>query len=519
MKKRVLSLFLVAAMAVGVFTGCSSDSGEKEETAKVFNMPIGEMPEVLAPTDGTDTAMSYLQAMYERLYYTDADGEESFLLAESCEPSEDKLTYTLKLKDDLTWSDGEPITAEDVLFTVEYYQTYAQSVVSTLTSGYTATEVDEKTVELKLETPTGSFRNDFGSVRLIPSHVFDGDVDAVDGSEKLAGTEVVTSGPYTIAEWNAGESMVLKAREDYYRGKAAIETLNFIVMPEENSQKLALDNGEVSAVEITSVEDYEKYSNDDNYNVTVFPAGKVWHLLYNPDGQNNEGLSADERLAVELSLNREEIVETAFGDEVFAMPANTCFASTQEFFNEEITHEQDIDQAKELVASTGMADKTITIIYNNLSPGSEQMAVVIQQELTQAGMNVQVQGYDPTAYYGRTFHVVMGATDTAEATDWDFAIGFESGLYGDSSSNMVTRSTMGMLGEAGSGMMLQAYTTVDDAEREELFKKAQVLTDEGHAFISLVETNTVIVSPKNVKGVDAVKVKPIFLDYWSLDIE
>lgn len=518
MKKRVLSLCLGTILILSMLMGCSSESGS-EETEKVFNMAIGEMPEVLSPTDGTDTAMTYLQAMYERLYYVDADGNEAYLLAESCEASEDGLTYTLKLNEDATWSDGTPITSEDVLFTVEYYQNYAQSVVSTLTSGYTANEVNEHTVELVLETPTGSFRNDFGSVRLIPSHVFDGNVDEVDGSDKLTGTEVVTSGPYTIAEWNAGESFVLKARDDYYRGKADIDTLNFIVMADENSQELAFDKGELSVIEISSAEAYEKYSEDDNYNMVTFPAGKVVHLQYNPDGQNNQGLSEDERLAVALSLSREEIAETAYGNEALAAPAHSVFASTQEYFNDEITHEQDLDQAKELVDASGMKDKTITIIYNNLSAGSEDIAVVIQQELTQAGMNVQVQGYDPTAYYGRVFHAVMGAADTAEATDWDYAIGFESGLYGDSSSNMVTRSTMGMLGEEGSAMMLQAYTTPDEEERAELFKQAQVATDEGNSFIPLVETNAVLVTQKNVTGADAVKVKPIFVDYWSLGIE
>ena len=77
MKKRVLALCLIVAMSAGLAVGFGSESGDDgaektdkakktENTEKVFNMPIGAMPEVLAPTDGTATAMTYLQAMYER---------------------------------------------------------------------------------------------------------------------------------------------------------------------------------------------------------------------------------------------------------------------------------------------------------------------------------------------------------------------------------------------------------------------------------------------------------------------
>ena len=534
MKKRLFTLLLAMLMVVSMFAGCGStaDSGEAQAPAqeqpqaekpaevaeKVFNMAIADLPEVLNPADGTDSAMTYLLAMYERLYNVDADGNYHFYLAESCDVSEDGLTYTVKLRKDATWSDGTLITADDLLFTVAYYQTYVTSVVSTLTSGYTANKVDDHTVELVLESITGSFYDDLCWIRMIPSHVFDGNIDIVDGSEKLTGTGVVTSGPYTIAEWNSGESLILKAREDYYRGKAPIDKLNFIVMPDANAQKLAFENGELSALGISDVETYNKYNNE-NYNLVTFPAGKVVHLQYNPDGQQGQGLTDDERLAVELSLNREEIATAVYGNDVLASPAHSCFASTQAYFNADITHAQDIEKATALAESSGLKDKTITIIYNNFSAGSEGVAVVVQQQLAQIGVQAVVQGYDAAAFYPRAFHAAFGAFDTAEATDWDYAVGFDGGLYGDASSSMVTYSFMGLLGEAGSGLMLAAYSTADVAQREELFKQAQVATDASHYFPSLVETNVVIATQKNVVGADTIKISPFFADYWALDIK
>lgn len=519
MKKRFLALCMIMTMAVGTLAGCGSSSdGTTENQTKVFNMAISEMPEVLSPTDGTDVAMTYLQAMYERLYAIDADGEYHYYLADSCDVSPDGLTYTLHLRDDATWSDGTDITSEDVLFTIEYYQNYAQSVVSTLTSGYAATAIDEKTVEVVRETTASSFYSDLGFIRLMPSHVFEGKTDAVDGSDKLVGTEVVTSGPYVISEWNAGESMVLTAREDYYRGKANIETINMIVMPEANSKELAFDSGEISCLEITSSDVYDRFNTDD-YNMTVYPAGKVFHMQYNPDGQEGNGLSDDERLAVELAIGRDEIAETAYGNKDLASPAYSCFASSQEYFDDTLELKQDVEQAKSLAETSGLTDKTITIIYGSGSEG-EKIAVVLQQQLAAIGVQVQLQGYDTAAFYGRVFHVAFGATaDSPEASDWDYAIGFDSGLYGEASSSMVTYSTVGFLGEAGSGLMLAAYTESDEETREGLFKKAQAEVNDSNMFIPLVETNVAIASQKNVKGTDTVKSKPIFLDYWTLDIE
>lgn len=519
MKKRIFALLLALVLTVGLVSGCGSESGNEEGSAeKVFNMAISELPDVLNPTDGTDAAMTYLLALYERMYSIDADGNYDYYLAESCTPSDDGMTYTIKLREDATWSDGTPVTADDLIFTVAYYQTGAPSTVSTLLGGYTANKVDDHTVDLVLDTFVGSFFNDLCWMRLIPSHVFEGNVEAVDGSEKLSGTDVVTSGPYTIAEWNSGESLILQAREDYYRGKPVIDKLNFIVMPDSNAQELAFSTGDLSVLEISNVETYNKYNTAD-YNMTVFPANKVVHLRFNPDGQGGQGLTDDERNAFALAIDRDELVQTVYGSDVLATPAHSCFVSAQTYYNADLTHEQDLEQAAALAESTGLKDKTVTIIYGNYSAEGEGIATVLQQQLSKAGINAVVQGYDATAYYTRVFHVVFGATDTPEATDWDYAVGFDSGLYGDASSSMVSYSTMGMLGAEASGLMLAAYSNPDDAQREALFKQAQAANDEGHYLIPLAETNVVVAAQKNVTGVDAVKIKPIFADYWVLNVE
>lgn len=522
MKRKSLAICLALVMAMGMLAGCGSDTSESSDNsagkAKVFNMPITTAPETLNPTANMDADMAVTQALFDCLYSTDAEGNTTYYLAESCEPGEDGMTFTLKLRDGITWSDGEDITADDVLFTVDYYQNFVSAAVISLTQGYTCEKVDDKTVTFQLEMPESSFQNDIGSLRLLPAHIFENDINAVDGSEYLNSEKLVGSGAYTIAEINTGESYVLKAREDYYAGQSAIETLNLLLMADANAQQMAFDNGEISCYEITTADDYEKYNTDD-YNLTTYSSGKVLHLQYNPDGQDGQGLSADERKAIADAIDRNEIVDTVYGTDKLAMPADSMFASTQAYFDDSISHERDLDNAKQLAESTGLAGKTIHIIYNTTVVNGESIAVVVQQELAEAGIQAEVQGYDPSAFYTRVFHIMFGGSESAEATDWDYAIGFDSGMYGDASANQLTYASVGFLGENASGLVLQAYSTPDETQREELFKEAQKAVDEDGYWIPLAEEMTVIASQKNITGFEKNMQKPLFINYSAFDIQ
>ncbi len=518
MKKRFISLGLVLVMSLSMLMGCgSSDSSETEGASeeKVFSMAISEMPETVNPVENTDTVLTVAQAMFEKLFVTDANGEVTYYLAESFEPSEDKMTYTLKLRDNATWSDGTDITADDVLFTVDYYQNEAQMGLTTLQSGYTCEKVDDKTVNFKLDAPVGSFGTDAGHIFLYPAHVFENDVTKIAGSEYLSSEKMVTSSAYTVAEWNAGESFVLKARDDYYNGRPAIDTLNLILMQDENSKQLAFDNGELSCITISSKEDLEKYSTDD-YDVYNFSAGKVVHLQYNAIGQKGAGLTAEERRAIELSIDRQEIVDTVYGSDEIAFPSYSMFASTQAYFDGDYKAEQNVEEAKKLAEANGLTEKTITIIYNTTNPTAEATGVVVQQQLAAIGVNAAVQGYDPAAFYSRVFALAINP-ESEEAKDWDYAIGFDSGMYGDASVNQLTYAAMGLLGEQTSGAFMQAYGTVDEAEKETLFKNVQAM-EEGY-WIPIVEENKIVVSQKNVTGYDKVQLVPVFANYSFFEVE
>ena len=516
MKKRGLAILCVIAILASLaLSGCGNEAtGGDAGTESVMNIPIQEIPASMVPRNESDSNLLIFQALFDPLWFQSAD-EINYYLAKDVKMSEDGLAYTITLNDNMNWSDGTPITTEDVAFTIDYYQTCKPSAASIILSGYTYEIEDEKTIVLTREEYSGAFLTEFGKVRIIPKHFFDGDVNNVEGNEKLQSAELVSSGPYTITEWNAGEGLVCNAREDYYRGKASVETLNMIVMPDTNTQLAAFENGEISYIEVTDGEILSRYENDDTYNVYSFPSGKILYLQINPDNE----LFADEnvRKAISLTLDRKEIAQASTGSEKIAVPATSCFATTQTYYCDIAPYEHDVEKAKELIKKTGLANKTITLIYNNERAYQEQAAVAIQHELSAVGLKVEVTGYDYTTYYQKVFGRMYKTIDE----EWTLAVNHCTDLNGERSSSQQSMLSWGVTGSSEKIVNLtnEACAEIDTTKKAELFKKVQEAIRDEDAMMPFMEVNEVIVSQKNVTGLDTVKRYPIFADYTTIHVD
>ncbi len=120
--KRILVLGLVGAMLVT--SGCSKKTDKKttsnEKTPTSITFVAGGEPMNFNPLYANDrVSMTVMNAIFNPLYVINEDGEKEFYLAESIKTSDDFLTYTVKLKDNLKWHDGKPLTADDIVFTID----------------------------------------------------------------------------------------------------------------------------------------------------------------------------------------------------------------------------------------------------------------------------------------------------------------------------------------------------------------------------------------------------------------
>ena len=206
---------------------------------------------LLQDLDSPNVTAGYLVSSYEvwNLQYatlTDkaaADFATEPGLAESWTASDDGLTYTYTLREGLLWSDGTPLTADDVAWTVNTSRDQGWMNHSSITANLTATAVDARTVTISSSVPDPKLPT--MDVYILPKHIWEeqaaGDIttyDALDG---------VGSGPFTLQEWKSGQSWTMKANPNYWKGAPAIDQVIFRVFTNADAMVAALKKGEIDA--------------------------------------------------------------------------------------------------------------------------------------------------------------------------------------------------------------------------------------------------------------------------------
>lgn len=239
--KKTLTL-LAAICGLSMF---ASFSAYAQEGKTDIIIAVDADVETLHPTDfSTTVEMTVLNQIYDTLLYVNPDGSEDPepRIAESYEISEDGLDYTFKIRDDVTFHDGTPVTVDDVVFSIEMYKAsqYQGSQISVLSS---VEAVDDSTVVCHLDTPYAPFLLGISSPNISSKDYYEEDPDGFV-------TNPIGSGPYKFVSRTVATSLELEANEDYYRGAPAIKNVTFRVLPEIASRALALQTGEINFAEI-----------------------------------------------------------------------------------------------------------------------------------------------------------------------------------------------------------------------------------------------------------------------------
>ena len=209
-----------------VLTACSTSSSQAG--GRQVHLPDGALgfPSPFAANGGLGyTQMSYL---YDTLLWKDGSGQLLPWLAESFTASPDNLSYSFVLRDNLRWSDGHPLTVDDVVFTFDYYakqQTLSPAVIFQPPQGIASVRATgPKTFDIALTTPAVVFLEQVaGAIPIVPRHVWSpiGDPASAQDLKVLVG-----SGPYRLAEYHQdGGPMLFLARNDYFLGRPFIQRI------------------------------------------------------------------------------------------------------------------------------------------------------------------------------------------------------------------------------------------------------------------------------------------------------
>ncbi|MBS5479281.1 MAG: twin-arginine translocation signal domain-containing protein, partial [Coriobacteriia bacterium] len=192
-------------------------------------------PNVLTTSDRY--GLMTLELVYSHLLTVEADGTETFYLAESYEWSDDQLTLTVHLREGVKWNDGEPFTADDVVFSYEAKEANEES------NGYSNLVFPEgKVVVEKVDDLTVNFTFPFvnpagvetvaGEGFIAPKHLYEGVSDWENNDVNSRG---VGTGPYKLEEYVTGQYLKFTANESYFGGAPSIPNVVFRIITNENT--------------------------------------------------------------------------------------------------------------------------------------------------------------------------------------------------------------------------------------------------------------------------------------------
>lgn len=521
MNKRVMGFMLTASMLVLAACGNTEDtestsstkgSGVATESASdtlyvgVTN-PMGN----LSPINASGVSTRWVQRyFFDTLLEMTTPLEFEPKLADSFETT-DNQNYTIKLNPDATWTDGTPVTAEDVVFTmnllanpdvqtVGLYLTSLEGVnnSSKLESGTeipNLVAVDEHTLTFKTKAPTDPnyVKEMVGtSIFIQPKHVLEdipvADLDSSDAFTKPA----VTSGPYKFVEYVQDSHLELTANEDYYRGAPAIPEVFIRVMSGTNLAT-ELQTGGVTmnaggGIGEISISDVDMVESVEGVTVKTQPAWTAQFAYF-----NNTRLDQNIRLAMSHAVNRDVIVDNLLkgNAEVIAAP----YTSASPYQNESLDPlAYDPEKAKEYIAKSDYdLSKPIEIMVPTGNKVREQSANLIEQDLEAVGFTVEQVTYDfPTTL------------EKARAADYDIYLGgivvpvdpdmtTYFGTTGSSNYSAVSNPELDELLDAG-----KAET--DSAKRKEIYDEFQVKMQEQAPMLPLYSQHDIFIQHDVLDG-------------------
>jgi peptide/nickel transport system substrate-binding protein len=355
----------------------------------------------------------------------DVDSDEVTILpdlATEWTASDDATVYTFKLNPDAVWSDGEPVTADDVLFTIAWSAQNPTAfkqipvdmwtrvkggagVVGTTNIPEGAKKIDDHTVEITLEAPDATFlRRIAGAVYyILPEHILK-DLTAAEAEtcEFCLGTAGVTigSGPYDFETSISAAGATFKAKENYWKGKdSQIDQIVYKIQ-ESNVSVAQLAAGELDLVIRVPPAEGPGLANVAGLKQLNVPGVGIFSINFN---HNNTDKAL--RQAAAYAINRPQIIDTVLGG---LATLNYTIPPGFKVYDDINKYEFDQDKAKQLLEESSWdINKTFRLALLAEDPNFTITAPALQQSLQAIGMKVELTAL-PTAAYTE---LIQGSND------------------------------------------------------------------------------------------------------------
>ena len=357
--KLLVAATLVVLVALGATAAATAQSNDEKVvltvgvTATVFDS--------MSPLIG-QTAVDYdvWNNQYETVTRKAApDFATTPGLAESWEASNDGKTYTYHLRDGLQWSDGTPLTAKDVAFTINRGREESWLNYESWVANLTAKVIDDQTVEITSSVPDPKLPG-LGDIYILPEHIW-GRLSA-DEISKYPAEDGVGSGPFVLDEFKRGQYVRLKANPTYWEGVRPIDEIIFRIFNNPDAMVAALENGEIDAAHNVPSQAMEKLSTADSIVAVQGNQGGFDEIAINGgDGLKKPHpalLDRNVRVAIAHAIDKQTLLDRVYlgqGSVEESVSPSADPAWVPEIPAEEL-FEYDPEKANQILDDAGYAD-------------------------------------------------------------------------------------------------------------------------------------------------------------------
>ncbi len=491
--KKIIALAL--ALALVMLTGCgkggtASGGGD----VKAVTISLLSSPASLDPATTVDGHSMMVETQLFNML-VDSDGGNSADIkpdiATDWTVSDDGLTYTFYLRDDVYFHNGKLLTASDVVYTFE--RVMAEPYTSYLAVMIDSVEApDDTTFVAHLSYPFADFLTMIGGIYFGICCE-----EAITSGEDFMYHPVGT-GPYKLdGDYIPGQSFRFVYNENYYGEAPDIRQINFRIQPNTNTAVISLQNGEVDFVPALTVNDISTVEGDDRLALYQAPSYTIHYVCFN---KTSEPFSIQAvREAVNYAVNKQDLLDGALNG--IGAVANAPLNSLQLGYNEEIPfNEYDLEKAKAKLAEAGYPNGfSCRLMVNSNNAVSMKIAQIMQNQLAQINIAVEVEQLEKATWSDNldtvNFEMALGTLNWADTNNMVTYLYHSQGTF--NYDHAYSNPEM-------DAMIEEASRILSTEERTALYQQIVALGHEELPIICLLFPNEIVGANKNIGGIKIV---------------
>ena len=506
--KKAMALFLAAAMTVSALAGCGGGGGGttaaasesaggtaaanavsgSKENAVVIGMDAD--PGTFNPWGSTSTALLRLKwNVFQPLFYLNTEKELIPILAESYEQV-DATHYTVRLKQNIKDSAGNPIKASDVVFSMQQAADGPMANTFKYADPSTFQAVDDYTASLEfLQETEYAFTSVVKQIPIVSEAAYKADPNEMVNMP-------VGTGPYVLSDWTVGSSLTFTKNADYWDTAPTpmfsqnMDEITYRIISEGAQRAIELETGAIDIMYDCQATDLSRFQNNDAYVADIQDGSKVLNCYFNCS-DNSPCADVRIRQAIAYAIDSQAVAVAAcegLGNASFSI-AHPVTMEWREAYRSEVLYPQNIEKAKSLLSEAGYQPGELTIsIMADETAIKRASAQIIQAACSEIGINVEIQQLESAVFQA----------NIGDRTAWDAYMGVnQSEIYAGALMTTQIEKT-GYTGKELLDAIDKAFTVYDEATSD----AAVQLWDQEIPILPLVNVQQVYVYKAGLKNVN-----------------